>query len=83
FISSGKWLIATDKIKLTAQRNILAFFINIVLSLVLVPLIGINGAAIASLIAWAIAGFFIFLMSDRWLFHKIVTSLICFRVKND
>ncbi|WP_337090721.1 polysaccharide biosynthesis C-terminal domain-containing protein [Proteus terrae] len=83
FISSGKWLIATDKIKLTARRNILAFFINIVLSLVLVPLIGINGAAIASLIAWAIAGFFIFLMSDRWLFHKIVTSLICFRVKND
>ncbi|WP_337239543.1 oligosaccharide flippase family protein [Proteus faecis] len=83
FVASGRWLIATNKIKLTAQRNILAFIINIVLSLILVPLIGINGAAIASLIAWAIAGFFIFLISDRWLFYRIAISLICFRVKND
>ncbi|MEY0840146.1 polysaccharide biosynthesis C-terminal domain-containing protein [Providencia rettgeri] len=80
FIASGRWLIAKNKIKLAAQRNIYAFFFNLIFSLVMVPLIGINGAAIASLIAWFFSGYLIFLYSDKWLFLKITSSIIIFKV---
>lgn len=57
--ASGQYLIAENFNKLTFIRTGFGAVINIVLNLILIPKMGMMGAAIATLIAYASAAFFI------------------------
>ncbi|WP_345954865.1 flippase [Mucilaginibacter sp. PAMB04168] len=57
--ASGQYLIAENLNKLTFIRTGFGAIVNIVLNLLLIPKMGMMGAAIATLIAYASAAFFI------------------------
>jgi O-antigen/teichoic acid export membrane protein len=57
--ASGQYLIAENFNKLTFVRTGFGAIVNIALNLVLIPKMGMMGAAIATLIAYASATFFI------------------------
>ncbi|WP_285060356.1 flippase [Pedobacter ginsengisoli] len=58
--ANGQFMIAEDLNKLTFFRTGIGAVINIILNLWLIPLTGIMGAAIATLVAYFAATFFIF-----------------------
>lgn len=53
-VSSGQWLIAENLTRISLKRNVASVIINITFNFILIPSIGINGAAFAILIS----GFF-------------------------
>lgn len=55
---SGKWLVSENLQKLALYRTVVGAAINILLNLLLIPLYGIFGAAIATVLSLAFAGFF-------------------------
>jgi O-antigen/teichoic acid export membrane protein len=61
--ANGQYLIAEDKGKLIFIRSAFGALVNIVLNLALIPTIGMMGAAIATLVAYACSTFFVLLMS--------------------
>lgn len=63
-IVSGSWLVAEKKLKLNLYRNLAGLILNFALNLILIPLYGASGAAIATIFGLAMA-FFLF---D--IFHK-------------
>src|SRR5690554_5866557 len=60
--ASGQYLIAEGYMKLSLLRTALGAIVNIILNLLWIPLYGLQGAAYASLIAYATATFFILLI---------------------
>ena len=58
--ANGQYMIAEDLSKLTFLRNGIGAAVNIILNLWFIPLIGIMGAAIATLIAYFTSTFFVF-----------------------
>ena len=56
-VASGKWFLAENRQVLKLQRSILGAGANVLLNLVLIPRYGIIGAAIATLVSYAIADF--------------------------
>lgn len=56
--ASGKWLVSENLTKQALYRNITGAIINIALNFYLIQKMGIVGAAISTLISYAIAGFF-------------------------
>lgn len=63
-VASSKWFLAENRQLLSLQRTILGAIANVGLNLWLIPVCGTVGAAIATVISYAIAAFF----AD--LFHK-------------
>jgi O-antigen/teichoic acid export membrane protein len=61
-VASGQYLIAENHIKLTFIRTGVGALVNILLNLVLIPKMGMMGTAIATLIAYATATFFVILI---------------------
>lgn len=55
--ASSRWFLAENRQKLLMMLNVLAGLLNIVLNLVLIPKLGIKGAAIASLLSYSVASF--------------------------
>ena len=51
----SRWLVVTDNIRLSFQRHFLGLILNILLNLILLPTMGISGAAAASVIAYTSA----------------------------
>jgi len=60
--ASGQYLIAEDLNKLTFVRTTFGAIVNIVLNLILIPKMGMMGAAIATLIAYACSTFFLLII---------------------
>ncbi len=58
FVTSGKWLIIENLTKKAFYRNLAGAIINIVLNIPLIKLLGSKGAAISTLISYAVSGFF-------------------------
>lgn len=54
-VASGKWFLAENRQILRLQRSVLGAIANIALNLLLIPLYGVFGAAIATVISYAIA----------------------------
>jgi O-antigen/teichoic acid export membrane protein len=54
---SGKWFLAENLQIYSFYRTLVGGIVNVILNLLLLPKIGINGAAIATLISYAIAGY--------------------------
>ena len=64
-VASGKWLINENLSKQALNRNLAGVVINILLNYFLIKNFGIIGAAYATLISYAIAGFFYDIFSKK------------------
>lgn len=60
--ANGQWLITENYTKLTFIRTAFGAIVNIMLNLILIPKMGMMGAAIATLIAYACSTFFVLLI---------------------
>jgi len=58
FVASGMWILSENFTKLAFYRNLLAAIVNIILNWYLIPIYGAVGAAYATIIAFAMAGYF-------------------------
>ena len=56
-ISSGKYMIAEGMTKKILYRHITGMIINIIGNIILIPYLGIKGAAVSTLIAWLVSGY--------------------------
>ena len=64
-VANGKWIISENLLVFRMVTLVVSCIINIVLNYVLIKAIGINGAAISTLVAYAFAGYFCFLVTPR------------------
>jgi O-antigen/teichoic acid export membrane protein len=60
--ANGQYLVAENYVKLTFIRSAFGAMVNIILNLILIPRMGMMGAAIATLIGYACSTFFILLI---------------------
>lgn len=56
-VSSGKFLTADNLVKKVFYRNLAGLVINLILNYYFIPLYGIQGAAVTTLISWFVAGY--------------------------
>lgn len=63
-VANGKWLISENQQFFVMASLVTACVLNIVLNLILIPVIGLRGSALATLIAYSFASYF------SWLFTK-------------
>jgi O-antigen/teichoic acid export membrane protein len=64
-VANGKWVVSENLQVFRMVTLIVACVINVVLNYVLIKIIGINGAAISTLVAYAFAGYFGFLFTPK------------------
>lgn len=62
-VAVGQYLLIANFTKISFYVTILGALINILLNVILIPKFGINGAAIATLVSYAVSNFGIFLFS--------------------
>jgi len=76
--ASGKWFVLEGLTKLALRRNLYGAVLNIALNLVLIPLWGINGAAVATLVSVSVAAYFsdLFSVSTRKVFIQKSKSIL-------
>jgi O-antigen/teichoic acid export membrane protein len=81
-VANGKWVITENLQMFRMVTLIIACVINIILNYVLIRTIGINGAAISTLVAYAFAGYFGFLLTQRTreMFFTMTESFNPFKV---
>jgi O-antigen/teichoic acid export membrane protein len=75
-VASSSWLLSENLQKLSLYRTLIGSIINIGLNIILIPLYGIEGAALATLISYAVATFtLVFFKQSRqhsWVMIKAV-----------
>jgi O-antigen/teichoic acid export membrane protein len=64
-VANGKWIISENLQVFRMVILIVSCVMNIVLNYILIKVIGINGAAVSTLIAYAFAGYFGFLFTKK------------------
>ena len=57
-VASGQWFAAEGRQLLSLQQTAIGCFVNVVLNLWLIPVYDVVGAALATVISYAVAGFF-------------------------
>jgi PST family polysaccharide transporter len=74
-VASSNYLIAENLTKITFYRTSVGTLTNIILNIILIPLYGIIGSAIATLISYILATFsIIFFKSTRVIFFMLISS---------
>jgi O-antigen/teichoic acid export membrane protein len=81
-VASGKWFLAENRQILSLQRTVFGAIANLFLNFILIPKFGVFGAAWATVISYAIAGFFYDLLNPSTLnmFWMKTRSFNIFRV---
>jgi PST family polysaccharide transporter len=81
-VASGKWFIAENNQLLSFQRTALGAVLNVGLNLWLIPVYGAVGAALATILSYAVAAFFSDLLQQktRKMFYMKVSALNPFDV---
>lgn len=76
-VASGKWFIMENKQMLYLQRSMIGAFVNIALNIIMIPLWGAVGAAVATLISYLMVVFFADLINKetRFLFAMKIRSI--------
>lgn len=76
-VASERWIIAENRQILSFQRTVLGALSNIILNFFLIPTLGPVGAAVATVVSYAIAGFFSDLLQSetRRVFFMKVSAL--------
>lgn len=71
-VASGKWFLAEGYTVLALKRNLYGAVLNVALNMLLIPEMGLRGAAFATLISYAISAYFSDVMSSktRMLFYQ-------------
>ena len=64
-VAQGPWILNEGLMKLSLQRTVIGAAANVVLNIVLIPMYGVNGAAIATLISQALASFLLNVTDKR------------------
>jgi len=78
-VASGKWFIAENLQKYSFYRTLSGAILNIILNLVLIPIYGIIGAAIATLLAQSLASYFFNFFNKKLLItFKLQTKSLLF-----
>ena len=73
----SKWLITENLLKLSMVSQILGAIVNILLNYQLIPIFGPLGAAYATIVSYAMAGYIVlFFHRDLWPMAKIVSKSI-------
>jgi len=77
-VATGQYLLASNLTKISFYNTILGAIVNVVLNIILIPKIGMIGAAIVTLISYTISAFGIFLFkksrNQGWLILKSIIS---------
>jgi O-antigen/teichoic acid export membrane protein len=60
----GQYIIAGNLTKISFYNTLIGVIINVILNIILIPKMGINGAAIATLISYTMATFGIFFFKE-------------------
>ncbi len=84
-VARGNWLVIENKTKLSLVTQLFGAVTNICLNLLLIPQYGAIGAAIATLVSYAVSSYlscmlFPFMFNTGWMLTKAL--LIPFRLKN-
>ncbi|MEQ9107787.1 MAG: flippase [Limnobacter sp.] len=81
-VASGKWFLAENLQALSLQRTAIGAAANIALNLLLIPKFGEVGAAVATVISYAIAGLFadLFQAKTRSMFYMKIRSFQIFSI---
>jgi O-antigen/teichoic acid export membrane protein len=81
-VASGKWFITEDLQKYSFYRTFFGSVANIVLNFILIPKLGINGAAIATLVSQIIAAYLfdLFSIKTKKIFFMKTQSLKIIRI---
>ncbi len=76
-VASGRWILIENRQDLSFQRSLLGLVVNIVLNFLLIPSFGATGAAISTIISYAVSGFVsdYFHRDTRPIFHMKLRSL--------
>ena len=83
-VLSGKWLVSEGYQKKSLERSIVGLVVNVILNLFLIKKYGIIGAAVASLISFAVVGLVYDLINKVTRVHfvlKIKSIIYMFRIK--
>ena len=74
-VSSSKWLVAENLQKITLYRTALGAVINVIMNLILIPSMGIKGAALATVVSQAIASYLGYAISRKtWTVFIMLTK---------
>jgi PST family polysaccharide transporter len=81
-VASSSHLVVDNAIKINFYRTFFSAILNVFLNLLLIPMFGIKGAAIASLIAYSIASFFFLLVfkKSRYIFFMQLRTFNFLRI---
>jgi len=76
-LASTKWLVKKGLERFQLYRTASGLFVNLVLNIYLIPLFGLKGAALATIVSYSIAGLFfdIFFKQTRELFYIKINSI--------
>ena len=78
-VASTQWLVAENLQKIALNRSILGAIVNIGLNFALIPRLGINGAAIATLVSQAVASYFGYLLTRKtWIIFRMQSRAFLF-----
>jgi len=79
-VASGKWFLTENRQILSFQRAALGMIVNVILNLLLIPKFGAVGAAIATVVSYAMAAFFsdLFQGETQRMFYMKVHALNVF-----
>ena len=71
-VASGKWFLTEGYTVLAFKRNLYGAVLNITLNMILIPEMGLRGAAFATLISYAISAYIsdVMLRKTRLLFYQ-------------
>jgi len=64
-VASGSWFLNENLQKYAFYRTLVGVIINVILNLILIPIFGITGAAVATVIAQSVAAFFFDALTKR------------------
>ena len=80
-VASSQWFIAENRQILSFQRTLLGAIVNVILNLILIPYFGPIGAAVATVVAYAIAAFLADLLQKetRQMFAMKLSSMNFFK----
>jgi len=79
---NGKWMIAENYTKIELVRNVFGLVVNVILNIILIPIYGIDGAAISTLISifFASNAVLFFYKKTRKIFYMQNMSIFDYKI---
>lgn len=83
-VASAQWLISENFVYIAFFRNLVGSIGNVLLNILLIPKLGIQGAAIATLIAWMLSSFlFDFILPKTRTMFRMKMQALTFNILKD